>query len=79
MSSSHARQAVLDDLASRDERQPRVRDEERRREDGEEDDPEGRVEDDEEELLPHARTRFTSLGRFSQTRSWVSATHHRAG
>ena len=47
-----AGEAVLDDLAPRDERQPRVRDEERRREDGEEDDAERRVEDDEEELLP---------------------------
>ncbi len=47
-----ARKAVLDDLASRDERQPGVCDEERRREDGEEDDAERRVEDDEEELLP---------------------------
>ena len=47
-----ARQAVLDDLASRDERQPRVCDQQRRREDGEEDDAERRIEDDEEELLP---------------------------
>ncbi len=46
------RQAVLGDLASRDERQPGVRDQQSRREDGEEDDAERRVEDDEEELLP---------------------------
>ena len=46
-----AREAVLDDLAARDERQPRVRDEQRRREDGEEDDAERGEEDDEEELL----------------------------